>query len=89
MTNKTPEYTRKAIDKYKKSKYQVLAALPPEYRELIKSTGLSGNAFLNVAAKNELTRRGLLNAAERLQEAPQRAAQEPPEENTPRNNCPF
>ena len=89
MTNKTPEYTRKAIDKYKKSKYQVLAALPPEYKELIKSTGLSGNAFLNVAAKNELTRRGLLNAAEDIQETPQNAAQELPEENTPRNNCPF
>lgn len=93
MTNKTPEYTRKAIDKYKKSKYQVLAALPPEYKELIKTTGLSGNAFLNVAAKNELTRRGLLNAADDIQEASQRAAETPPEDNAPQLppglECPF
>ena len=57
---KVPEYTRRAIDKYRESKYNVSVTLPIEYRELIRSAGFSGNGFINEAVKNELIRRGLL-----------------------------
>lgn len=61
MDMKTPGYTRKAIDKYKKKKYQVLAALPAEYKELIiDRIGMSGNAYINMLVTEDLRRRGLL-----------------------------
>lgn len=59
---KVPEYTRRAINKYKERKYNLSVALPLEYKELILSTGFSGNGFVNEAVKNELVRRGLLQS---------------------------
>ncbi len=57
---RVPDYTRKAIEKYKSTKYIVNAALPLEYKELIKQAGFSGNGFINMAVRNELARMGLL-----------------------------
>lgn len=94
MTNKTPEYTRKAIEKYNSKFDRFTVNIPKGYKEIIRSKiGMTCGAYINMLVVEDLTRRGLLNAAERLQEAPQRAAEIPPEDNAeklpPGLECPF
>lgn len=85
---------QKKQNEYIKEKYdRVSVVMQKGRKELIEKTGEKINAFINIAIDNELTRRGLLNAAEDIQEAPQRAAETPPEDNAPQLppglECPF
>lgn len=62
-TKKTPEYTRRAIDKYRASKYNISISFPKEYGEILKATGESVNGYINRLVREDLTRRGLLSDA--------------------------
>lgn len=58
--NKTPDYTRRAIEKYNEKFYKVLVRVPIEYQDKIKSIGLSGNAYINDLIKDDLIKRGMI-----------------------------
>jgi len=61
MEKKTPEYTRRAIEKYRSKKYQFVVAVPLEYKEILKnSIDNSVNAYVNELITADLKRRGLL-----------------------------
>ena len=76
MTGKTPDYTRKAIDKYNNKFDRMTVNLQKGYKQLINNNiGLSCNAYINMLVKEDLTRRGLL------------PNDQGPRENT--DKCPF
>ena len=94
MTNKTPEYTRKAIEKYNSKFDRFTVNIPKGYKEIIRNKiGMTCGAYINMLVMEDLQRRGLIDAAEDIQEAPQRAAETPPEDDAPQLppdlTCPF
>lgn len=61
--HKTPEYTRRAIEKYRAGKYSVSVLLPSEYKSIIQQNETSANSYISRLVREDLTRRGLLSDA--------------------------
>lgn len=76
---KTPEYTRRAIEKYKAGKYVFSVLLPADYKGIIKENESSVNGYINRLVKDDLTRRGLLPVD----------AEQQPEADQGRGICPY
>ena len=54
---KTPDYTKRAIAKYKAERDQIMVTLPKGYKERIKNiTGLSCNAYISNLVINDIER---------------------------------
>lgn len=62
MTGKTPDYTRKAIDKYNQKFDRVTANIPKGYKKIIADNiGLSFGQYINMLILEDFSRRGLLD----------------------------
>lgn len=64
METKTPNYTRKAIDKYNAKFFRATVTFPKEYKDILtaENTELSVSAYVNQLVHADLIKRGLLPA---------------------------